>query len=151
MRIVAGKQAQPLSTIRHWLPLCVAMSKWPEGNYIPANTQRYKYIIITTKRRFDVIVTCSLHCMFGGYLISIICTRNTAPSFNSYLSPWTNLTRIYKPNLPGELAKRCEIPFRTGAMQYVSCNHGAGDKTYQQNSIIDSSKGRSYMSRGAKP
>ena len=32
---------------------------------IPANTQRDKHVIITSKQRFDVIITCLL-CVFAG-------------------------------------------------------------------------------------
>ena len=32
----------------------------------PAKTQRNKYVIITSKRRFDVIITCLLRCVFAG-------------------------------------------------------------------------------------
>ena len=31
-----------------------------------ANTQRNKHIIIKSKRRFDVIITCLLHCVLQG-------------------------------------------------------------------------------------
>ena len=33
-------------------------------NGIAANTQRNKYVIITSKRRFDVIITCLLRFLF---------------------------------------------------------------------------------------
>ena len=32
----------------------------------PANTQSNKHVIITSKRRFDVIITCLLRCVFAG-------------------------------------------------------------------------------------
>ena len=32
----------------------------------PANAQRNEHVIITSKRRFDVIITCLLRCMFAG-------------------------------------------------------------------------------------
>ena len=32
----------------------------------PANTKRNKYVIITPKRRFGVIITCLLRCVFAG-------------------------------------------------------------------------------------
>ena len=37
---------------------------------IPANTKRNKNVIITSKRRFDVIITCSLRCVFAGITMS---------------------------------------------------------------------------------
>ena len=36
-------------------------------SYAPA-TQRNKYVIITSKPRFDVIITCLLRCVFAGTL-----------------------------------------------------------------------------------
>ena len=33
---------------------------------IPQQTQRNEYIIITSKRRFDVIITCLLRFVFAG-------------------------------------------------------------------------------------
>ena len=33
----------------------------------PANTKRNKHVIITSKRRFDVIITCLLRCVFAGH------------------------------------------------------------------------------------
>ena len=33
---------------------------------IPANTQRNKHVIITSKRRFDVLITCLLRGVFAG-------------------------------------------------------------------------------------
>ena len=35
-------------------------------NHNPANTKRNVQIIITSKRRFDVIITRSLRCMVAG-------------------------------------------------------------------------------------
>ena len=32
----------------------------------PANIQRNKHVMITSKRRFDVMITCSLRCAFAG-------------------------------------------------------------------------------------
>ena len=34
----------------------------------PAKTQHNKHVIITPKGRFDLIITCLLHCRFAGYL-----------------------------------------------------------------------------------
>ena len=33
---------------------------------IPANTKRFKHVIITSKRRFDVIIAYLLRCVFAG-------------------------------------------------------------------------------------
>ena len=41
----------------------------------PSNTQRNKHIIITSKRRFDVIITCLLRCVFEGSLCEYILPR----------------------------------------------------------------------------
>ena len=38
-------------------------------NYIPANTQRNKRVIITSKQRLDVIITCLLRCVFAAITI----------------------------------------------------------------------------------
>ena len=35
---------------------------------IPANTKRNKHVIITSKRRFDVIIRCLLRCVLAGIL-----------------------------------------------------------------------------------
>ena len=37
----------------------------------PANTKRNKRVIITTKQRFDVMITCLLRCVFAGLLYSL--------------------------------------------------------------------------------
>ena len=35
---------------------------------LPANTKRNKHVIITSKRSFDVIITCLSCCVFAGVL-----------------------------------------------------------------------------------
>ena len=45
----------------HWRP-CL-LFHWQS---YPANTQCNKHVIITWKRRFYVIITCLLHCLFAG-------------------------------------------------------------------------------------
>ena len=37
---------------------------WP--HLVPTNTQRIKPVIVTSKRRFDVTITCLLRCVFAG-------------------------------------------------------------------------------------
>ena len=37
----------------------------------PANTQRNKHVIITSKQRFDVIISCLLRCVFAGYIMQV--------------------------------------------------------------------------------
>ena len=37
---------------------------------VPANTKRNKHVIITSKRCFDVIITCSLRCVFAGVFLN---------------------------------------------------------------------------------
>ena len=37
-----------------------------DDNMIPANTKRNRRLIITSRRRFDVIITCLLRFMFVG-------------------------------------------------------------------------------------
>ena len=39
---------------------------WDAPQY-PANTQSNKHVIISSKRRFDVMITCLLRCVFAGY------------------------------------------------------------------------------------
>ena len=39
---------------------------------IPTNTQRNKHVIITSKRRFDVIITCLLRFVFVWMRIDLI-------------------------------------------------------------------------------
>ena len=67
----------------------------------PANTQRNKHVIITSKRRFDVIITCLLRCVFAGqyHYIEIcwthqslkllknmfLCFRNSFPDWNVWI------------------------------------------------------------------
>ena len=37
---------------------------------VPANTKRDKNVIITSKQRFDVIITCLLRCVFARVIPS---------------------------------------------------------------------------------
>ena len=39
------------------------------SSVIPANTKRKKHVIITSKRGFDVIITCLLRCEFVGMTV----------------------------------------------------------------------------------
>ena len=48
---------------------------------LPANTQRNKHVIITSKRRFDVIITCLLRCVFAG-----LCVHKTFPNHRWFSS-----------------------------------------------------------------
>ena len=38
------------------------------ADILPANTERNKHVIIRSKRRFDVIIACLLHCVFAGFV-----------------------------------------------------------------------------------
>ena len=49
---------------------------WSVKGYHPANTQRNKYVIITSKPRFDVIITCLLCSVFAAWAV----TNFDAPS-----------------------------------------------------------------------
>ena len=42
---------------------------------IPANTKRNKYVIITSKRRVDVKITCLLHCVFAGVVVAAVASH----------------------------------------------------------------------------
>ena len=46
----------------------------------PANTQRNKHVIITSKRRFGVIITCLLRCVFSGTVASLWLCRSPTTS-----------------------------------------------------------------------
>ena len=47
-------------------------------NNVPANTHRNKHVIITSKRRFDVMITCLLRFVFTGVRVPRIVQKLVA-------------------------------------------------------------------------
>ena len=64
----------------------------PIFNY-PANTKRDKHVIITSKRSFDVIITCLSRCVLPGYYLSGDTTTRLV-SVTTWLVVPTNNTSV---------------------------------------------------------
>ena len=50
--------------------------------WVPANTQRSKHVIITSKRCFDVMITCLLRCVFAEVPVDFTCTSQSQCQWN---------------------------------------------------------------------
>ena len=55
-----------LGLLCHGDPVDNGIMSWSLNGVNAANTQRNRHVIITSKRRFDVIITCLLRCVFAG-------------------------------------------------------------------------------------
>ena len=55
------------------------------GMWYPANTQRTKNVIITSNRRFGVMIMCLLRCMLAGYTLEFNLISNHG--FCDYIIP----------------------------------------------------------------
>ena len=68
----AGKDLSKVTSWNWLIEFCSIGTVVPKWS-IPVNTKRNKHAIIMTKRRFYVIITCSLHCVFAGMLYLTRC------------------------------------------------------------------------------